>query len=99
MHPLLISLCLCSLGLVAVLLVRKAARSVFGPGPAFSLWLLPPLLALTPWLPAIPTHWSTPQAIATLPGVRTLFIHVTANATAPASTHWLLWIWIGEVGS
>src|SRR6185437_9387239 len=37
--------------LAFVLLARKPARKLFGAGPAFSLWLLPLLLALVPLLP------------------------------------------------
>lgn len=43
-----------TLGLVLVLLLRRPARRVFGAGPAFALWIWPPLLAVAPWLPSLP---------------------------------------------
>lgn len=46
-----------TLGLALVLLLRRPARRVFGAGPAFTLWLLPPMLAAVPWLPALHPHW------------------------------------------
>lgn len=44
-------LLLATVGLIVVLLLRCPLRRVFGAGPAFTLWLLPLLLAAAPWLP------------------------------------------------
>lgn len=60
-----------TLGLALVLLLRRPARQAFGAGPAFCLWLLPPLLAFAPWVP----QRMASATFATLPA----FI-VTANA-------------------
>jgi TonB family protein len=38
-------------GLALVLLLRRPARRMFGAAPAFTLWLLPMLMALAPLLP------------------------------------------------
>lgn len=40
-----------TLGLVLVLLLRRPSRWTVGAGPAFTLWLLPAVLALAPLLP------------------------------------------------
>lgn len=60
------ALVLATLGLAIVLLARRPARRLFGAGPAFTLWGLPALLALLPWLP-LPAH-----AISILPALRVL---------------------------
>lgn len=49
--PLLRTLLGATLGLALVLLLRRPGRRAFGAGPAFALWLLPPVLALAPLLP------------------------------------------------
>ena len=80
-----------TLGLALVLATRKSARRLFGAGPAFTLWLLPPLLAMLPWLPALPSGWAI---------VPTLLVFPAAPApTALAgptvlSMHWLLPVWL-----
>ncbi len=48
---LLRALVLVSVGLAAALLLRRPVRRAFGAGPAFTVWALPWLLALAPWLP------------------------------------------------
>jgi len=40
-----------TLGLAFVLLARRPARRVLGAAPAFTLWLLPVLMAFAPLLP------------------------------------------------
>jgi bla regulator protein blaR1 len=40
-----------TLGLALSLLLRRPARRLFGAGPAFTLWLLPVVLACAPFLP------------------------------------------------
>ncbi|WHZ18557.1 MAG: Ferric siderophore transport system, periplasmic binding protein TonB [Rhodanobacteraceae bacterium] len=67
-----------TLGLVLVLLLRRPVRRVFGAGPAFTLWLLPIVLALAPLLP----RELAPTAMVVLPGL-TVTPHVAANATSP----------------
>ncbi|MGH8113929.1 MAG: M56 family metallopeptidase, partial [Rhodanobacteraceae bacterium] len=54
-----------TLGLVLVLLLRRSARQLFGAGPAFTLWLLPFVLALAPLLP----QQLAPSAMVVLPGL------------------------------
>ncbi|WEN16612.1 M56 family metallopeptidase [Rhodanobacter sp. AS-Z3] len=56
---LLHSLLLTTLAMTFVLLARRPLRQLFGARPAFMLWLLPPLLAVLPWLPALPVQWAT----------------------------------------
>ena len=56
---LLRSLLLTTLALSLVLVARRPLRQAFGASPAFTLWLLPPLLAVLPWLPVVPIHWVT----------------------------------------
>jgi len=63
-----------TLALAIVLLLRKPGRLFFGASTACHLWWLLPMLALSPWLPPIPSSWitlpvqrvwpSTPQATA-----------------------------------
>ncbi|HLI17500.1 MAG TPA: M56 family metallopeptidase [Rhodanobacteraceae bacterium] len=66
-----------TLGLAVVLLLRRPARWAFGAGPAFTLWLLPILLALAPLLP----NRLVPAAIILLPEL-TVTPHFTPAATA-----------------
>ena len=82
-----------TVGLVFALVCRKPARRMFGAGPAFTLWLLPPLLAMLPYLPAVPSTWAVTPTIIVLPATRNFI----ARAISPASetTHgvvMLLWI-------
>jgi len=82
-----------TVGLVFALVCRKPARRMFGAGPAFTLWLLPPLLAMLPYLPAVPSTWAVTPTIIVLPATRNFI----ARAVYPASaiTHgvvMLLWI-------
>jgi len=84
-----------TLGLALVLLLRRPARRVFGAGAAFTLWLLPVVLALAPLLPA----QVAPRAMIVVPGL-TVTPHVAAPAVqhfAIDGTQWLLAIWIAGV--
>ncbi|HET7562099.1 MAG TPA: M56 family metallopeptidase [Rhodanobacteraceae bacterium] len=58
-------------GLALVLVLRRPARHAFGAGSAFTLWLLPVVLALGPLLP----RGIAPAAVMVLPAVS-----VTAHA-------------------
>ena len=80
-----------TLGLALVLAWRKPARRLFGAGPAFTLWLLPLLLAALPWLPALPSAWSIAPTLLVLPTTQTF----AAQAGPTTSTlHWLLLLWL-----
>jgi TonB family protein len=80
-----------TLGLAVALFLRKPARRVFGAGPAFTLWLLPPILALLPWLPSPPTTWATTaSAELVLPGP-TAYEWATSMGTG---SNWLFWFWL-----
>lgn len=72
-----------TLGLALVLLLRKPARKLFGAGPAFTLWLLPVVLALAPLLPGS----LAPRAVFLLP-VQTVTPHFVFAAAAPAGIDW-----------
>lgn len=80
-----------TLGLVLVLLLRRPARRAFGAGAAFTLWLLPLVLALAPALP----EQIAPRAMITVPGL-TVTPHAATTVAHAASidwAHWLLAIW------
>jgi TonB family protein len=87
-----------TLGLALVLLLRRPARRVFGAGAAFTLWLLPVVLALAPLLPA----QVAPRAMIVLPGL-TVTPHPASMAAQPVAidwTQWLLAIWLlGAAGA
>ncbi len=71
-------------GLALALLLRRPARHAFGAGPAFTLWLLPVVLALAPLLPrgfAPAATWSLPVVLVTAQ---------PAHAGAPAGLDWPL---------
>lgn len=77
-------LCGATLGLAGVLLLRRPARRVFGAGPAFTLWLLPVMLAFAPLLP----HGWTPGAMVVLPGL-TVTPHAAASTPVqPGAFGW-----------
>lgn len=80
-------------GLIVTLGLRKPARRFFGAGPAFTLWLLPLLLAALPWLPALPTAWAiTAPILLVLPAAPSLTQHTsTALLTTPTL---LLRLWL-----
>lgn len=76
-----------TLGLVLVLAARKPARRLFGAAPAFTLWLLPPLLSVLPWLPALPIA----PALLVLPAAP---VSIAAIGPVASATHWLLPLWL-----
>lgn len=80
-----------SFGLGMVLMLRKPARHCFGAGPAFTLWLLPPLLALLPWLPLMPLRFSL---VPSAPVVVSATHFMAQSATAVSTIHWPLWLWL-----
>lgn len=76
--------------LALVLILRQPARQLFGATPAFMLWLLPPLLALLPWLPRVPSRWLDEAPVHAFP-VTGVF---TAEWASPASPlHWPYLLW------
>jgi TonB family protein len=68
------ALLLVTLGLACVLLARRPVRRLSGAGPAFTLWCLPVLLVLAPWLPMPAPDWIS------LP-----VLHATTNVAAAAA--------------
>lgn len=77
-----------TLGLALVLLLRRPARRVFGADAAFTLWLLPVVLALAPLLP----EQMAPRAMIVLPGL-TVTPHLAASTAArPAAIDWAQWL-------
>lgn len=79
-----------SLGLILVLLLRKPLRRAFGAVTAFTLWGLPWLLALVPWLPAPARTWSLQPIVAALPAQA----WITATDTAVQTYSWLIALWL-----
>ena len=93
LFPLLwLSLIYVSFGLALVLLLRQPARRAFGAGPAFTLWLLPALLASLPWLPAAPALWSRLPAVTVWSDAATVIVSATPREFA---LHWPLLLWLG----
>lgn len=86
-------LCGATLGLALALLLRWPVRRLFGAGPAFTLWLLPLVLALAPLLP----EQLAPRAMFAVPGL-TVMPHVAGVvATSSGGIDWvqgLLAIWL-----
>jgi TonB family protein len=91
-------LCGATLGLALVLLLRRPARRAFGAGAAFTLWLLPLVLALAPLLP----EQVAPRAMVVLPGL-TVTPHLAASIAAPPAVvdwgRWLLGLWFVGVAA
>ncbi len=88
-----------SLGLACVLVVRKPVRRLFGAGPAFTLWLLPWLLAALPWLlAALPWLPSVPVPTVLAPAwqVAPMAALLPVGGSAAWSSAWLaaqlLWL-------
>ena len=93
LFPLLwLSLIYVSFGLALVLLLRQPARRAFGAGPAFTLWLLPVLLASLPWLPATPAIWSRLPAVTVWSDATAVIVSTTPRGF---SLHWPLLLWLG----
>lgn len=87
---LLHALMLVTLGLVAVLLLRRPVCRLSGAGAAFTLWALPFLLIAAPWLPlswyAATPVWLSHALISS---------NATTTATLAATTHVdLPWSWL-----
>lgn len=74
-------------GLLLVLLLRRPARRVFGVGPAFTLWLMPAMLALAPLLP----QRLAPAAMVVLPGMM-VTPHMAVTAAPATTMHWAAWL-------
>lgn len=88
-----------TLGLALVLLLRRPARRVFGAGPAFTLWLLPLVLALAPLLP----EQVAPRAMIVVPGL-TITPRLADSAARQSAvidwTQWSLAVWlVGAAGA
>jgi TonB family protein len=79
-----------SMGLLLALVCRKPARRLFGAGPAFTLWLLPLLLATLPYWPAVPSTWATTPMILVLPAARTLMAQAAPSLSA---ARWASIVW------
>jgi TonB family protein len=86
-------LCGATLGLALVLLLRRPARRVFGAGAAFTLWLLPLVLALAPLLP----EQVAPRAMIVVPGLTVTPHLAVPPAERPFALDWkqgLVAIWL-----
>ncbi|MEO9079865.1 MAG: M56 family metallopeptidase, partial [Rhodanobacter sp.] len=71
-----------TIGLALVLILRLPMRRLFGATPAFTLWLLPPLLALLPCLPAASSPWFDMPQLDVFPTTRTLVTQITLSASS-----------------
>lgn len=76
--------------LALVLVLRRPAQQLFGAVPTFTLWLLPPLLALLPWLPNVPARWLDVTPVHVFPAT-TAFAAQWASPTSPLHGQYLLW--------
>lgn len=80
MNDLATSLLFACIGVVLAWALRIPIRKLAGAGPAFCLWLLPPMLALVAWLPAWPgTFWPSTM-LGTSPMLHLPAFLVTAQA-------------------
>ncbi|HET7662753.1 MAG TPA: TonB family protein [Rhodanobacteraceae bacterium] len=95
MHALALCLACACIGLLLTLILRWPARRLAGPGPAFTLWVLPVLLAIISLLPkqAVPAFDSTSLTI--LPA---LFVQPQAPAAASVGFD-MPWLAIWLAGS
>ena len=84
------ALLLITLAIALVLLTRRPVRRGFGAGPAFTLWLLPLLVAALPWLPTLQPHWAVLPAIHVLPGASPTASPIHSIASVP----WLGLAWL-----
>jgi len=78
-------------GLALVLALRKPARRLFGAGPAFTLWLLPLMLAVLPWLPTFPSTWSISPTLLVLPATQTFTTQIGQTASMRL---WPQFLWL-----
>ena len=79
-----------SMGLLLALVCRKPARRLFGAGPAFTLWLLPLLMATLPYWPAVPATWAVTSTTLVMPAARSL---MAQSAPSLFATHWAVMLW------
>ncbi len=77
-------------GLALVLMLRLPMRRLFGASAAFTLWLLPPWLALLPCLPAAPSRWLDLPSLQVHPATRIFVAQITPPAS---STHGIFLLW------
>jgi TonB family protein len=78
-------------GLVLALLLRRPARRLFGAGPAFTLWLLPPAFAVLPWLPMSAPSWSLVPTLLAVPATQSLLHHAGSSTS---DLHWAGVVWM-----
>lgn len=79
-----------TLALALVLTLRRPTQRLFGATPAFTLWLLPPLMALLPCLPNTLSPWPDTMPVLVFPVTRAF----AAGLTTPASSmHWSYLLW------
>lgn len=69
-----------TVGSALVLILRLPMRRLFGATPAFTLWLLPPLLALLPSLPAAYSPWFDLPPLDVFPATQTMVAKITLSA-------------------
>jgi TonB family protein len=79
-----------TLALLLVLLFRRPAQRLFGATPAFTLWLLPPLMALLPWLPRSPSPWLDAVQVQVFPATRAFAAELAPSASV---MHWPYLVW------
>lgn len=100
MNTLATSLLFASVGVLLAWLLRRPARRLLGPGPAFSVWLLPLLLAATAWLPAWP---AAPVGASIMPSLPRLLLspgtHAAGVAVGFATGRWLGLLWLLGAGT
>jgi TonB family protein len=75
-----------TIGLALVLLLRRPARRLVGPGPAFTLWLLPVVLPWGSWLP----QRIAPAGMVVLPGLTVTPYSGAGLASGGAAFDWPL---------
>lgn len=85
------SLLLGGTGVMLAWLARQPVRRLAGPGPAFGLWALVPLLALVPWLPAWSPFAATGDGL--LPALPTLLASPASATSADGAPLWFR-IWL-----
>lgn len=92
MHTIALCLACACIGLLLTLTLRRSARRLAGPGPAFTLWALPVLLAIIPLLPKQAAPAFDSASLTTLPA---LFVQPQAMTAASAGIDvpWLV-IWL-----
>jgi TonB family protein len=77
-------------GLAMALVLRRPVRRAFGAGPAFTLWALPWVMAVVPWLPAPVTTWPLRPVIATW----SMQALPTGYVATPSTYSWLVAVWL-----